>query len=430
MREMKVQSMSKRSLSDRAFRAASAACGGLLTLGWLATGAHAQAAKPLGAPVDPATHAAHVAAGAMPATPATVDPALAQQLSQLQAKLAQLESTVARTVQRQPVPVAALPAPGAMQGMFAPATAAPMPGMPGATPGAAPAAGGMAGMPAAGGGSMGMMGMMDKMMGMMDKMMPMAGGAMPAPASMPAAAMSPAPAMSGGGMGMMDMMKMGGMGGGGAMPAAAPAAPAPAMSGGMGMGMGKMEMAGMMGMSSMSSAPAGTLPQSALPGFPGASHLYHIGATGFFLDHPEHISLTIEQQLALNKAKEQALLAKATSDRLIQQAEQELWTLTAADQPDNAQIAAKIGEIEKLGGDARQRFISAVGVAAKVLNDEQRRILAGFATAAPVAPVATAAPVAATAPAAPMAPAAPAVPAAAPAAAAAAPPMAPGMSDM
>ena len=29
---------------------------------------------------------------------------------------------------------------------------------------------------------------------------------------------------------------------------------------------------------------------SALPGFPGQSHLYHIGATGFFLDHPEHIT--------------------------------------------------------------------------------------------------------------------------------------------
>ena len=88
--------------------------------------------------------------------------------------------------------------------------------------------------------------------------------------------------------------------GGGAMPPA-PAAP---MSGGMSkMDMDdKTEMAGMMGMMSMGGGSMAAMPQSALPGFPGASHLYDLGATGFFLDHKTHIALTIQQQGALNAA--------------------------------------------------------------------------------------------------------------------------------
>ena len=127
---------------------------------------------------------------------------------------------------------------------------------------------------------------------------------------------------------------------------------------------------------------------SALPGFPGASHLYHLGATGFFLDHPQHIALSTEQQMRLNQIKEQAALDKTSADRSVQECEQDLWTLTAAEQPDNAQIEAKVAEIEKLKGDARLRFISAVGDAAKILNDGQRRSLSGFAPPAPAAPAA------------------------------------------
>ena len=92
---------------------------------------------------------------------------------------------------------------------------------------------------------------------------------------------------------------------------------------------------------------------------------------------------TTEQQVALNKAKEQALLAKSSADRAIEQAEQELWTLTAADQPDAAKIEAKIGEIEKLHGDERLAFIRAVGDASKLLTDDQRKSLTGFAPPAP-----------------------------------------------
>jgi Spy/CpxP family protein refolding chaperone len=178
-------------------------------------------------------------------------------------------------------------------------------------------------------------------------------------------------------MGMEDMM-MGGMSG-----------PKPGMAGmgGQGMGgVGTMEDDGMGMMGMGSTGPAGTKGMrgmqmsSALPGFPGASHIYHIGATGFFLDHPDHIRLTNQQQTILNGHKEKALLEKSTSQRQIGEAEQELWTLTASDKPDVAKIEAKVGEIEKLRGDQRLAFIHAVGEAAKVMTDEQRKTLLGEVT--------------------------------------------------
>ena len=153
------------------------------------------------------------------------------------------------------------------------------------------------------------------------------------------------------------------------------------------MGMDQMEMAGMMGMGGMGRGAAAVVPQSAMPGFPGASHLYHIGATGFFLDHPQHIVLTTAQQAGLNRAKERALLAKGTADRAVEQAEQELWTLTAADQPDGTQVEAKIREIGMLRGAERLAFIRAVGEASALLTDEQRNSLTGFGP--PAAAVAT-----------------------------------------
>ena len=116
---------------------------------------------------------------------------------------------------------------------------------------------------------------------------------------------------------------------------------------------------------------------SALPGFPGASHLYHVGATGFFLDHPEHLTLTMEQQTALSRIKEKALLEQATTQRKIEGTEQELWTLTGADQPIVDKVDAKVREIEKLRADQRLAFIRAVGEAAQVLTDEQRKTLLG-----------------------------------------------------
>tara|TARA_R110002073_G_scaffold149534_11_gene303307 strand:- start:8243 stop:9346 length:1104 start_codon:yes stop_codon:yes gene_type:complete len=165
-------------------------------------------------------------------------------------------------------------------------------------------------------------------------------------------------------------------------------------SGGMGMGMKKKGMGmmsgGMMGMKGMgmmgrnpamkSDSMSSMNMSSALPGFPGASHLYHIGETGFFLDHPQHITLSAEQQKQLNEIKESALLATATTERKIDEAEQQLWQLTAADQPDINKIEAKAKEIASLNVSNRIEFIRAVGKAAEVLTDDQRQVLVGMAT--------------------------------------------------
>jgi Spy/CpxP family protein refolding chaperone len=189
----------------------------------------------------------------------------------------------------------------------------------------------------------------------------MSGGAMQSGQGMP-------------GMGGMSGMERGGMGGG-------------SMPGAQGMpGMGQMPMMGMgmmgqEGMNMMGQMPGmGSMQMpSALPGFPGASHIYHIGATGFFLDHPQHMALTQEQQSKLNQIKERALSGQATSDRWIAQGEQEIWTLTSSDSPDVSKIEAKVREVEKLRSDKRMAFIRAVGEAAMVLTDEQRRTLTGHA---------------------------------------------------
>ncbi|MEM6467967.1 MAG: periplasmic heavy metal sensor [Planctomycetota bacterium] len=189
--------------------------------------------------------------------------------------------------------------------------------------------------------------------------------------------------MGGMGMGMMSGMKgmsqdsdsqMSGMGMG-------------MMGKGMG-GMGMMSMMkgkkGMMGMGMMGMNPAmssdsmaGMDMPSSLPGFPGASHVYHIGQTGFFLDHPEHITLTNEQQKKLNSIKEASLLVTSTAEREIAEAEQELWKLTAADEPDIKKIEAKAKEIAQLQVKTRIAFIRSVGDAANVLTKEQRQILVG-----------------------------------------------------
>ncbi|MDQ2841979.1 MAG: periplasmic heavy metal sensor [Acidobacteriota bacterium] len=207
-------------------------------------------------------------------------------------------------------------------------------------------------------------------------------------------AMSP----SSGAMGMKDDRgEMGGM---------SPAADAP-MGAGMSMGDNKAEMGGMpmdskgsaspapaMGMccmgrkaagnADMSAMPSGTGsmaatsgPSSAMPGQPGVSHLYHIGSNGFFLNHSKHITLTPDQRMTLTHLKEKATTNSANEQRRIAQTERELYTLTGSDQPDTAKIQAKIAEIEKLRGDQRMNFISAVADASNVLTPEQRKALLG-----------------------------------------------------
>lgn len=302
--------------------------------------------------VDPATHAAHLkqAPRAQPGTPGDANTELVNQIAALRAEVAKLQAALAQGHSAQPPAAAGGMGMGGMSKMQRPMGGGQMPPMQPMQAQPMPGAGGMAGISG--------------------------GGAQPAGAGM--AGMS-----GGGGMGMMDMdqMMMGGMGSGG--------------GGGMGMdGMMKMMGMGNMPMGGAGSPAAMAMP-SALPGFPGASHIYHIGATGFFLDHPEHITITLEQQTALSQKKEQALLQQAQFQRRVEEAEQELWVLTAADQPDAAAIDTKVQQIAKLQGDQRIAFIRACGEAAKVLTDEQRKQLTGM-----LPPVPT-----------PMAPAAPAMPA-------------------
>lgn len=157
------------------------------------------------------------------------------------------------------------------------------------------------------------------------------------------------------------------------------------MPSGGGMGMMMDDDDDMMGMGAMGgmNSPAAMATPSALPGFPGQSHLYHIGATDFFLDHPQHITLTTQQQQALAQQKQQALLKQGELKRQIDAAEQELWQLTAADQPQVAAIEKKAREIERLRADKRIAFIRSVGDAASVLTPEQRQQLTGMAPAQP-----------------------------------------------
>ena len=140
------------------------------------------------------------------------------------------------------------------------------------------------------------------------------------------------------------------------------------MMGGMGGGAAPMGQSAGMGANGL---------VSALPGFPGSSHLYHIGATNFFLDHPEHITLSFEQQNRLGEIRMRSALGRSEFNRKIQVAEEQLWFLTAADQPNYSLIEAKVRESENLQGDLRLAFIKDVGEAATLLTDGQRRALLG-----------------------------------------------------
>lgn len=139
---------------------------------------------------------------------------------------------------------------------------------------------------------------------------------------------------------------------------------------------------GMMGKMGAAGSTSATMP-SDLPGFPGASHIYHIGASGFFLDYSAALKLTTNQQVALNGIKEKSIGAWAAAQRQIDQAEQELWMLTSSDQPDSMALQTKVRDIEKLKGDQRIAFIRSVGEAARMLTDDQRAALLG--TGAPAA---------------------------------------------
>ena len=150
---------------------------------------------------------------------------------------------------------------------------------------------------------------------------------------------------------MMDDMDK--MGGAAATQPAAPMSGTGAMSGGNG---------GMCCMGSMGKAPR---PDGAM-------------ASGFFVDYAVKIGLTVEQSTLLNGIKQRSLIDQSAAKRKAEEAEQALWMLTAADQPDTAAIEAKVREIEKIKSDARLVFIRAVGEAANVLTAEQRKMVLGM----------------------------------------------------
>lgn len=298
----------------------------------LASSASALAQSQPPAGVDPATHAAHVAQGAgahaQPAAQPVDNEELAKQFAELRAQIAQLQAALAKgqAAGGSPQPI---PQGGMKQGMPMGKSSIQGTGMSRMGSGSMPQ--GNSGMS----GGSGMQGM--------------SGG--------------------GAGMGMMDMdkMMMGGMSGGGS-------------GGGM---MGMMDQMMGMGMSRMGGGMNTGSMTSALPGFPGASHIYHLGATGFFLDHGSHITLTVEQQKQLGEIKEQSLLNQSTLQRKIDQAEQELWDLTGADAPDAARVEGKAREIEQIRTEQRISFIRDVGKAASALTDDQRMQLTGMSPANP-----------------------------------------------
>lgn len=142
-----------------------------------------------------------------------------------------------------------------------------------------------------------------------------------------------------------------------------------------------------MGMPTSSGADAATIDPSQgsdttlapLPGFPGALRIYHLGATDFFLDHPEHIRLTSEQRNAMESVKADARDEQARYRKRIEAAENELWSLTGGDAPDAVAVDQKVREIESIRSEQRMAYIHAVGEAALSLSDEQRSQLTGQA---------------------------------------------------
>lgn len=280
---------------------------------------------------------------------AAQDSELQRQIAELRVQVAKLQAALEQQQKSAPSPMAGTPA-GPPQ-----APGRRMMGEMGAMPTGAGGMGEMGGMKAGGMGGGQPGGMPGGGMGMMD----MDKGEM----GMPPDGMKMPEGM------MMSEMGMGGMSG----------APDPASGGGTTGGASASGSGAMSGMKTgAASARSARVPRSmsSLPGVPGASHVYHVGSTGFFLDQPR-LNLTTQQQAGLNRLKERALLEREDAERRIQQAEQELWALTGADQPDAAKVQAKLKEIEQIRTNQRIGFISAVGDAARLLTPEQQGALLG-----------------------------------------------------
>ncbi len=166
-----------------------------------------------------------------------------------------------------------------------------------------------------------------------------------------------------------------------AMPASGGGKPGgmPNQAGGMMKAMEPM-MNSMMGSMGQTPSQAADPASPERPGIPGGSHIFHVGATGFFLDHQDLVPLSQEQQQSLNQIKTNALFDQSSRDRKVAQAEQELWSLTSPDKPDLKVIDRKVKEIESLKGEQRIAFIRSVNEASKILRADQRNVILGRAS--------------------------------------------------
>ena len=154
------------------------------------------------------------------------------------------------------------------------------------------------------------------------------------------------------------------------MAMAAPGADGPPMNMGAPAGYAPTGMARTLGQPPM---PSSASAAGGLPPAMGAPHLYHLGADTFFLDQVNAVGLTSEQQKKLKALKENATVAYATTQRKVDQGEQDLWVLSSSEAPDVAKIEAKLGEIARFNTQQRMDFIRAVGEAVSVMSDAQRK---------------------------------------------------------
>jgi Spy/CpxP family protein refolding chaperone len=103
-----------------------------------------------------------------------------------------------------------------------------------------------------------------------------------------------------------------------------------------------------------------------------APHLLHIGAKDFFLDHQQHLGITPDQKAQLETIKNDASNQKSASQGEIDKAQQQLWQLTSAAQPNSADIDSKVQEVAQLRAVEQVAFIHSVSAASNVLTPEQR----------------------------------------------------------
>lgn len=127
--------------------------------------------------------------------------------------------------------------------------------------------------------------------------------------------------------------------------------------------------------------PPARLPTSPLSPAGESPHLFQLGAVAFFLDHDE-LALTVDQRSTLSAVRDRAVLDYATQQRQIDQGEQDLWSLTAADQPYASAVEAKLTMIARHSVQQRLNYIRAVGEALAEISPSQRQQLLGGAPGA------------------------------------------------